>query len=317
MPYLGPDGFQRAASWWYRQQLAMALARAAMMASAAVSSHAVQIRCASGAPNIILADRAEGAKANVQGSLPNVDPLGTDGIQQFRGKMQSPAVGAAALPSSLAYTSGTGSDPLAAVDVAAAAAFCRTHPAVSVQSLGIVLEVYILVPSAGSRLLWPSGAVAKAQLGASLQPVRRPGRARHSQVSPWAWRRAEPRTTAPEGTLTPIKRAGRTLEMLTTINTSPAFRYFGQVMEDAVSIVSILAVKHHQGGRCHAGRGLLGKSGFLGQVRPRNLSLTLFCFLFALTVGRAMLLLRHAGGDVSYSSSPCGTEVGFHQYIPF
>ena len=69
--------------------------------------------------------------------------------------------------------------------------------------------------------------------------IRLPGRARHSQVSPRTWRSSNSSQTAPVGTLTPISRAGSTLELLIT-STSPASRYSGRSRKMRCSMESSL-----------------------------------------------------------------------------
>ena len=85
---LGPDGFQRAAAGGTDSNYAMAAGACCVDGLGCSIIHAVPFGVHLVLLNIILVDRAEGAKANVQGHFHNVDPLGTDGIQQFRGKMQ-------------------------------------------------------------------------------------------------------------------------------------------------------------------------------------------------------------------------------------
>ena len=131
--------------------------------------------------------------------------------------------------------------------------------------------------------LLPSGrvssivAVREPSPKLSLVPacIRRPGRARHSQVSPWAWRSSRTSHTAPVGTLTPIKRAGRTLELLTT-STSPAFRYSGRSWKMRCSIVRSSTIRRALS-RGSAGSWAISSLGRSYQKSFFNIVLLPFC----------------------------------------
>ena len=164
--------------------------------------------------DLVLLYRAEGAQTHMQGHFSNVHALGADGIHQFRGEVQASRgrCGAAKL---------LGIDGLVLAlilqllgDIGRQRHFAK-FVQLFIKGLGIVIECNVLV-AVLHGLVYHGGqaAVAELHLRARLHPLAGAGQA----LPGIALDLAEQQQLADSacGTLVPIRRAGRTLELLTT-----------------------------------------------------------------------------------------------------